>query len=69
MHEQASLTEIFQYVQAKKFFTELAPGIKSWYPKLKGRTSRGDAIEFSPSDHVKIQAGVATLMAKLHACT
>lgn len=56
-----SLAEVFTYIQPKRFFTELVPGIRSWHYKLKGKNGRGKAMAFTQDDLALINGGIIKL--------
>ena len=48
-------------IDAKRFFSMYAPGIKNWRHKLRGRSSKNKPIDFTESDLLIIYKGIVEM--------
>lgn len=52
----------WHYIKADRFFRELAPKIRNYKHKLRGKNGRGNPIEFTEQDNAQIVKGLEKLI-------
>jgi len=59
------MANIFNFIKAAKFFPMYTPEIKDWKKKMTGKNGRGNPIEFSEAEKIKIRAALKLLLKDL----
>lgn len=50
-----------KFIKSSNFFPRYCPAVKNWVHKKRGKSGRGNDIQFTPEDIIMIEQGLLNL--------